>query len=210
MLAPMQDPGDGPNDSAPHGPPNAWRDRQARVEESHLLARCRKGDLDAFETMYNLHSPRVYNLAFRMVGDRAEAEDLLQEIFLQVHEKLPSFQGRSSFGTWLYRLAVNRCLDHLRSPESRRQSMTRSFDESTEPAAVHQPTAHHLDLERAILKLPPSYRSAFLLHDVEGLGHREVAAVLEVAEGTSKSLVHKARLKLRELLATSGSEKSDA
>jgi RNA polymerase sigma-70 factor (ECF subfamily) len=138
-----------------------------------------------------------------MVGDKAEAEDLLQEIFLQAHSKLPSFEGRSTFGTWLYRLAVNRCLDHLRSAASRRQALTRSFDESPEFLAARETTVHRLDLERAILQLPHSYRSAFLLHDVEGLGHREVADILGVAEGTSKALVHKARLKLRELLCTS-------
>jgi RNA polymerase sigma-70 factor (ECF subfamily) len=143
-----------------------------------------------------------------MVGNRAEAEDLLQEIFLQAYNKLSSFEGRAAFGTWLYRLAVNRCLDHLRSAASQRQSLTKSFEESPEPLAVHETTWRRLDLERAILQLPHSYRSAFLLYDVEGLGHREVADILGVAEGTSKSLVHKARLKLRGLLGASQQEKS--
>ena len=136
MLAPMQDLGDSP-DSARHNSPNSWGDWQARAEEANLVARCQEGDLDAFETIYRRHSPSVYNLAFRMVGDRAEAEDLLQEIFLQAHNKLSTFEGRAAFGTWLYRLAVNRCLDHLRSAASQRQSLTTSFEESPEPFTVH-------------------------------------------------------------------------
>ena len=207
MLTPMQDLRDSP-DRARGSAPNSWSDWQARSEEANLVAKCQEGDLDAFETIYRRHSPSVYNLAYRMVGNRAEAEDLLQEIFLQAYNKLSSFEGRAAFGTWLYRLAVNRCLDHLRSAASQRQSLTKSFEESPEPLAVHETTWHRLDLERAILQLPHSYRSAFLLYDVEGLGHREVADILGVAEGTSKSLVHKARLKLRGLLGASQQEKS--
>ncbi len=134
----------------------------------------------------------------------------LQEIFLQAYSKLPSFEGRAAFGTWLYRLAVNRCLDHLRSGAAQRQSVTRSLDDSAglSPSTPPEPTTARLDLENAILQLPQSYRAAFLLYDVEGFGHREVADILGVAEGTSKSLVHKARLKLRELLGKSRREKS--
>jgi len=204
MLVTMADFGHIPG---PARDPQVWDEWQSRADEAHLVARCQEGDLAAFETIYRRHSAGVFSLAVRMVGDRAEAEDLLQEIFLQAHSKLPSFEGRSTFGTWLYRLAVNRCLDHLRSAASRRQALTKSIDEGREPLAADETTAHRLDLERAILQLSPSYRSAFLLHDVEGLGHREVAEILGVAEGTSKALVHKARLKLRELLRGSRQEK---
>ena len=207
MLAPMQDTRDRP-DGARRSSPKSWSDWQARAEEANLIAKCQDGDLDAFETIYRRHSPSLYGLTCRMVGDRAEAEDLLQEIFLQAHNKLSSFEGRAAFGTWLYRLAVNRCLDHLRSAASQRQSVTKSLDESPELVVAQETTGHRLDLESAILQLPNSYRSAFLLYDVEGLGHREVADILGVAEGTSKSLVHKARLKLRELLGASRQEKS--
>jgi RNA polymerase sigma-70 factor (ECF subfamily) len=203
----MQDLRDGP-DSARLNSPSSWSDWQARAEEANLIAKCQDGDLDAFETIYRRHSPSLYSLTCRMVGDRAEAEDLLQEIFLQAHNKLSSFEGRAAFGTWLYRLAVNRCLDHLRSAARQRQSVTKSLDESPELVVAQETTGHRLDLESAILQLPSSYRSAFLLYDVEGLGHREVADILGVAEGTSKSLVHKARFKLRELLGASQQEKS--
>ena len=209
MLAPMQDVRSGSGVS--QGPRAVSSTaQQARAEEATLVARCRSGDMDAFESIYRRHSRAMYNLAFRMVGNAAEAEDLLQEIFLQAYNKLPGFEGRAAFGTWLYRLAVNRCLDHLRSAAAQKQSMTRSLDEPAglSPSAPAESTSARLDLENAIVQLPQSYRAAFLLFDVEGFGHREVADILGVAEGTSKSLVHKARLKLRELLGKSPLEKS--
>jgi len=156
--------------------------------------------MDAFQTIYRRHSAGVYNLVFRMVGNLTEAEDLVQEVFLQVYNKLSSYQGRAALGTWLHRLAVNRCLDHLRSGASQKQSLTKSFEENRHLVPAPRKTWHRLDLEKAIVQLPHSYQAAFVLHDVEGWGHREVAEMLGVAEGTSKSLVHKARLKLRELL----------
>ena len=130
----------------------------------------------------------------------ADGEDLLQEVFLLVHRKLGNFKGDSSFGTWIYRLATNCCLDFLRSRQHRQQRRTPkhstrcrwSGPEATAPFRIDR-----LDLERAILQLPPGYRAAFVLHDVEGFDHAEVARQLGIAEGTSKSQVHKARLKIR-------------
>lgn len=173
--------------------------REKRAADDDLVARCRRGDLGAFEAIYRRHSTSVFNLAYRLVGNATDAEDLLQEIFLLAFNKLLSFHGQAAFGTWLYRVATNRCLDHLRSKARRNQSMTESLDE-TAPASASPPmesTADRLDLERCISRLPDSYRAAFLLYDVEGFDHREVAEILGVAEGTSKSLVHKARLKIR-------------
>ena len=209
MLAPMRDVREGsdvPRDSSS----TSSTKHQARAEEATLVARCQSGDMEAFEAIYRRHSSAMYNLAFCMVGNLTEAEDLLQEIFLQAYKKLPSYEGRAAFGTWLYRLAVNRCLDHLRSGAAHRQSVTKSLDESAgfSPSATPESTSARLDLENAIVQLPHSYRSAFLLYDVQGFGHREVADILGVAEGTSKSLVHKATLKLRELLGKSQREKS--
>jgi RNA polymerase sigma-70 factor (ECF subfamily) len=175
------------------------------ASDADLVARCRAGDGAAFEELYRQHAGRLYNLAYRMSGGGADAEDLLQEIFLQAHRKLESFKGESSLGTWLYRLAMNLCVDHLRSRQTRRAAMTDSLDASPmeAPATAYvagtiNPT--RLDLERAIAQLPPGCREAFLLHDVEGFEHREVAELLGVAEGTSKSQVHKARMKLRAIL----------
>jgi RNA polymerase sigma-70 factor (ECF subfamily) len=170
-----------------------------------LVDRCRAGDTAAFEELYRRHSGRLFNLVLRMAGSTEAAEDLLQEVFLQVHRKLAGFRGDSSLGTWLYRLAMNHCLDYLRGREARMGRVTGSIDEEdaaepVAPAPVGPVT--RMDLERAIAQLPAGCRAAFLLHDVEGFEHREVAAMLDISEGTSKSQVHKARMKLRAILAS--------
>ena len=177
----------------------------ARAQDDELVARCRRGDLSAFEAIYRRHSSALYSLAYRMVGQANDAEDLLQEIFLLAFNKLPSYQGQAALGTWLYRVATNRCLDHLRSRASRNQAMTESLDAKDRPlsSAPVESTPERLDIEQSVAKLPDSYRAAFLLYDVEGFEHKEVAEILGVAEGTSKSLVHKARLKIREHLGQS-------
>ena len=177
-----------------------------RLEELALVERCRRGDLAAFEAIYRTHAPRLYGLARRMAGDPADAEDLLQEIFLAAHRKLETFRGDAALGTWLYRLATNLCLDHLRSRAVRAGQVTGALDDQIGLAdagsrRLAERTVDKMDLERAIAQLPEGCRAAFVLHDVEGLEHREVADALGIAEGTSKSQVHKARLRLRELLA---------
>jgi RNA polymerase sigma-70 factor (ECF subfamily) len=145
-----------------------------------------------------------------MTGSTDDGEDLLQEIFLLVHRKLGSFKGDAALGTWIYRLATNCCLDFLRSRQHRQQQTTDTLDEALPPTrrATSGFRVDRLDLERAILRLPPGYRAAFVLHDVEGFDHAEVAAQLGIAEGTSKSQVHKARLRIRELLAATVGEAS--
>jgi RNA polymerase sigma-70 factor (ECF subfamily) len=169
-----------------------------------LVGRCRAGDLGAFEELYRAHAGKLYSLAVRMVGNPADAEDLLQEIFLAAHRKLDGFRGESALGTWLYRLAMNQCLDYLRSRAARTNQVTESYED--EPAVydlrprLADQTVTKMDLERALARLPEGCRAAFVLHDVQGLEHREVADVLGIAEGTSKSQVHKARLRLRAML----------
>ena len=181
--------------------------RRERVEADRQLAqRCRQGDAGAFEEVYRAHSARLYSLILRMAGSTDDAEDLLQEVFLMAYRKLDSFRGKSSLGTWLYRLAMNHCLDFLRGRQVRMARATDSLDEegAPEPAATgpRVPQAvTKLDLERAIAGLPDGCRAAFVLHDVEGLEHREIASLLGVSEGTSKSQVHKARMKLRAALS---------
>jgi RNA polymerase sigma-70 factor (ECF subfamily) len=177
-----------------------------RAADLALVERCRQGDLTAFEEIYRAHSGKLFSLACRMVGNPADAEDLLQEIFLSAHRKLESFRGESALGTWLYRLATNQCLDYLRSKAAKAGQLTGAIED--EPALADmgsrklaERTVAKMDLERAMAKLPEGARAAFVLHDVQGLEHREVAEVLGVAEGTSKSQVHKARLRLRALLA---------
>ena len=164
--------------------------------------RYRTEDVDAFEKLYREHAPRLYALASRMSGSPSEGEDLLQEIFLQAYRKLDSFRGDAALGTWLHRLAVNHCLDYVRSRHGRATKVTTTLDVEGgwEPAARTENPNERLDLERAIRRLPDGCREAFVLHDVEGFNHQEIADMLGVAEGTSKSQVFKARLKLRAML----------
>jgi len=169
-----------------------------------LADRCRRDEPGAFEELYRLYSPRLFGVAYRLVGSQ-EAEDLLQEIFLAAHRKLSQYKGESSLGTWLFRLATNQCLDYLRSKRARLALLTDTFE--------HDPNAHgsaagaivgvvdRMDLERALALLPPGARAVFVLHDVEGCEHREVADHLGISDGTSKSQLHKARMRLRSLLA---------
>lgn len=188
----------------------------SRAAEAALIERCRRGELGAFEEIYRAHSAKLFGLVERMVGNPADAEDLLQEVFLSAYRKLEGFRGESALGTWLYRLATNHCLDHLRSRAAKAGQLTDSIDDEADFApsalrrarlsmsagsgAIAEQTVAKMDLERALAHLPHGCRAAFLLHDVEGLEHREVADALGIAEGTSKSQVHKARLKLRALL----------
>jgi len=171
-----------------------------------LAQRCASGDPGGFEELYRIYSPRLFGLACRMVG-RTEAEDLLQEIFLSAHRKIRLYKGESALGTWLFRMATNLCLDHLRSRANRTAQATDSIDAET----GHQPVGgkgpilgviDRIDLERALADLPPGCREVFVLYDVEGFEHREVGSLLGISEGTSKSQLHKARMRLREALVS--------
>ena len=181
--------------------PSNPRER-VKTADLELAERCQQGDAGAFEELYRQHAGRLYNLAYRMAGSAPEAEDLLQEMFLHAHRKLASFRGESSLGTWLYRLGMNQCLDHLRG----RQAKMDRASESLDRPSVEQPVApmpavpsavSRIDLERAVGRLPDGCRAVFLLHDVEGFEHGEIASILGISVGTSKSQVHKARMKLR-------------
>jgi RNA polymerase sigma-70 factor, ECF subfamily len=176
-----------------------------RADDIALVERCRAGDLAAFETIYRTHAGRLYSVACRVLGNPTDAEDLLQEIFLAAHRKLDSFRGEAALGTWLYRLAMNLCLDHLRSRAARSGQLTDALDDEyglddVGSRRLAERTVAKMDLERAVAQLPDGCRTAFVLHDVQGLEHREVAEVLGIAEGTSKSQVHKARMRLRAIL----------
>jgi RNA polymerase sigma-70 factor (ECF subfamily) len=169
--------------------------------DAELVARCRAGDSDAFEALYLEHSPRLFALARRMTGSAQESEDLLQDIFLQVHRKLDSYRGDAALGTWLYRLAIRQCLDFLRSRQGRMRAASGPLDhDGPHMPSTRETPAARIDLERAVAQLPPACRTVFVLHDVEGLEHRQIAGMLGVSEGTSKSQVFKARMKLRAML----------
>ena len=159
-------------------------------------------ETDPFEAMYREHSRRIYTMACRIAGSPEDGEDLLQEIFLQAYRKMGTFKGESALGTWLYRLALNHCLDYVRSRRAKMDKLTDTLDAETsiEPVARRQTPIAKMDLDRAIDRLPDGCREAFVLHDVEGFDHKEVGELLGIAEGTSKSQVFKARLKLRAML----------
>lgn len=163
------------------------------------------GDMSAFENLYHRHFRRVYSLCLRMLGNQTEAEDLTQDVFTHLYNKIGSFRGESAFTTWLHRLTVNQVLMHFRRRKSRPEFTT---EEGETPVQIVRgtenpnamPVVDRIILENAITKLPPGYRSAFVLHDIEGHEHSEIAEMLGISEGTSKSQLHKARLKLRELI----------
>lgn len=169
-----------------------------------LAERCRTGAPGAFEELYRAHAPRLFGLCCRLVG-RGEAEDLLQEVFLSAHRKIGQYRGDSALGTWLFRLATNLCVDHLRSKNSRWARMTDALPDdpvgATTTGGSVVGVVDRLDLERALATLPEGCRTVFVLHDVEGLEHHEIGTLLGIADGTSKSQLHKARLRLREALA---------
>ena len=171
--------------------------------QTELVARCQAGDAEAFEALYRHHASRIYTLASRMAGSPEDGEDLLQEIFLQAWRKIGGFKGDSAVGTWLYRLALNHCLDFVRSRQARMDKATDTIDDDSRPAALtarRDSRAERIDLERAMQQLPPGCREVFVLHDVEGFEHHEIGTLLGISEGTSKSQVHKARMKLRGIL----------
>ena len=164
-----------------------------------------RGDLLPFEELYKLHHRRVYAVCLRMTGNPAEAEDLSQEVFVQVFRKLDTFRGDSSFTTWLHRLTINHVLMHFRKTRRRRDQLTEDGElpERTingPNVRMSFPILDRLALAEAIVKLAPGYRTVFVLHDVEGLEHLEIANILGCAVGTSKSQLHKARMKMRSLL----------
>ncbi len=160
-----------------------------------------QGDVSAFERLYRNNSGRVYALCLRMVGNPTLAEELVQDIFVRAWQKLGSFRGESAFSSWLHRLAVNVVLTEQRS-RRRREAHIVSVDD---PAVYEKPRrrlagGQRLDLENAIADLPPGARQAFVLHDIEGYSHREVADMCGIAVGTSKAHLHRARKLLRKAL----------
>ncbi len=164
-----------------------------------------KGNMAAFEEVYNRHHRRVYSICLRMLQNTTEAEDLTQDVFIQLHRKIGSFRGDSAFTTWLHRLTVNQVLMHFRK---RNVKFEKTTEEGETPVQIvggtqnprKMPVVDKIAIENAIEKLPNGYRNVFVLHDVEGYEHEEVARILGCSVGTSKSQLHKARLKLRKLL----------
>lgn len=169
-----------------------------------LIARCARGERAALAELYRRYQARVFNLVTRMVG-REEAEELTQDAFLRIFRGIGSFRGDAALGTWIYRLSMNVCLSYL-AKRSRRRRLQERYE--AQLAQTAELTARRSEpepmlrrrLELAIKVLPPGYRAVLVLHDVEGLNHQEIAQILGCREGTSKSQLHKARLRMRDLL----------
>jgi len=182
-------------------------ERNLTVAEA--VAQAKEGDATAFEYLYKSYCKRVYGVCLRMLRNPAEAEDLTQLAFLQVFRKIGTFRGDSGFATWLHRVTVNLVLMHLR-----RKKPTELFAESWDPFDTNRSDSREIgsadtsmlgaidrvNLKRAIRKLPSGYRRFFLLHDVIGYRHNEIAELLGCSTGCSKSQLHKARNRLRQLL----------
>ena len=178
--------------------------------EAEAIRRAQQGDAEAFERIYRLHNRRVYALCLRMVGNTAEAEDLTQEAFLQLFRKIGTFRGESAFSTWLHRLAVNVVLMRLRKKSLAETSLEEVTDPDEDVGGPRKDiggpdlrlsgSVDRVNLERAVEQLPPGYRSVFVLHDVQGYEHNEIATIMNCSIGNSKSQLHKARMRLRELL----------
>jgi RNA polymerase sigma-70 factor (ECF subfamily) len=180
---------------------------QQNASETQLVARAQLGDEEAFATLFELHKRRVYSLCLRMTRSAVEAEDLTQDALLLFFRKLPTFRGESTLATWLHRMVVNVVLMHLRKKHL--QQVPLDAAEPGEDAPKRQygtpdrrlgDCAVRLTLERAISSLPSGYRSIFVLHDIHGYEHAEIAEMIGCSPGNSKSQLHKARLKLRYLL----------
>jgi len=177
--------------------PSPGDDLRVDAGQSELVRRAQTGDTDAFGRLYRLHVGRVYALCLRIEGDAARADELTQDVFVRAWERLPGFRGESAFGTWLHRLAVNVVLADRRAAWRRDRRVT--LDE--EPVALASASATDpgltLDLEAAIAGLPPGARTVFVLHDMEGYQHAEIATMTGIAEGTSKAQLFRARRLLR-------------
>lgn len=171
--------------------------QDAPASDSPLVPRARDGDRAACRELYRRHSNGIFTLACRMTGDRAEAEDLTQEVFIHAFRGLCGFRGESSFSTWLYRIAINHCRSRLRRRRPGELVPLERADVGTEPQRAAD---LRLLLERAVGELPEGYREVFVLHDVQGMGHGEIAEILGCSAGTVRSQLWKARGRLREMI----------
>src|ERR1700739_1649378 len=192
--------------------PQATRSDAGELPEPEAIRLAQQGDERGFERIYRLHSQRVYALCLRMMrGNAAEAEELTQESFLQLFGRIRTFRGGSEFSTWLHRLAFNIVLMRLRRHIFQVLTLNEMLEPGEKTAGLLQKhigsrdlrlagSADRMDLERALEQLPPGYKAVFILHDVQGYQHREIAAIRGCTLGNSKSQLHKARARLQPLL----------
>jgi len=182
--------------------------------DAELVRSAQEGDSDAFASLFHTHKARIYSVCLRMTNNAAEAEDLTQDAFLQVFRKLATFRGDSALSTWLYRIAVNTVLMHFRKKVLRQISLDEPYNQDAKVVRREYGSrddrltgsVDRIALARAIKELPDGYRTIFLLHEVEGYEHQEIAELLDCSVGNSKSQLHKAKLRIRELLGRARQE----
>ena len=181
----------------------------AGMTEAEVIAKAQAGNMECFEALYAMHKRRVFSLCLRMTDNYAQAEEFTQEAFLLLYRKIATFRGESAFSTWLHRLSVNIVLMHFRTKGLVEVSLEQTLnphkeDGPTKEFGTRDNVLHgaidRITLERAMANLAPGYRMIFVLHDVEGYEHKEIANLLGCSAGNSKSQLHRARLKLRTLL----------
>lgn len=174
--------------------PSVW-------DEDALVRRAQAGESEAFERIYEIYVRRMYALSLRMVSDHRTAEELTQDIFVRAWETMGSFRFESAFGTWLHRLGTNVVLAHFRSMRRHQDKVAAGVDlESFESGLLQAMPETRMDLEKAIALLPPGAKEVLILHDIEGYRYREIAEMTEIAEGTVKSQLNRARRLVREAL----------
>jgi len=180
-------------------------ERPAVTDEADWIAKAKRSDATAFERLYRMHIDRVYGLCLRMTGNVAEAEDCAQEAFIQAWNKLDKFRGDSAFSTWLHRIAVNSVLGRARKSKREQDRIQVAFEQSSAPASEAD-NGELRDLSDAVDRLPEGARHVFVLHAVYGYSHEETGAMLEIAAGTSKAQLHRARRLLAQQLKEQGFE----
>lgn len=189
-------------------------DSDLHLSDLQLVQRAQQGDSDAFASLFHSNKARIYAVCLRMTNNIAEAEDLMQDAFMQAFRKLASFRGDSALSTWLYRIAVNTVLMYFRKKKLRQISLDEPYTQDANASGRETPkreygrdddrlsaTVDRIALARAITELPAGYRTIYLLHEVEGYEHQEIADLLRCSVGNCKSQLHKARLRIRELLS---------
>ena len=184
----------------------------ALSEDAALAAACRSGDLRAYERLYAMHGARMKNLARNVLGNPIDAEDAVQETFLKVQRSIASFRGQSSFATWTYRILINTCYDARRSRLRKKEVANEDSEETPrhEPRAPGAHPALRMALERALAKLTQHQRDVFLLYEVEGFRHAEIARMLEITEAASKNTLFQAKKNLRQMLEPPRSSAAEA
>jgi RNA polymerase sigma-70 factor (ECF subfamily) len=185
--------------NTPHPPSSQQGAAASDLAIDEVVRRAQQGDVEAFESIYRTHAPAIYALCRRMIGDERDARDLVQDVFVRAWQRLPTFRGQSALATWMHRLAVNVVLEQMRST---RRDVARFIDDADQDSFSARPTSpdERMDLDRAINRLPAGARTVFVLHDIHGYSHDEIAQMTGIAAGTARAQLFRARRALMRLL----------